>query len=113
MRTNNTQWIFSVSAPHVSCTIHSATSQCRWRTKVRLRIFLDRPAMMLIPPGNTSVSVEEICQPQFEDLELDIPGGDSERTLNDVVHGIILWPKRYIIIPQTEGSIPPTDPPQS
>jgi hypothetical protein len=67
---------------------------------------------MLIPPGYTSVSVEEICQPQFEDLELDIPGGDGERTLKDAVHGIILWPKRYIIIPQMEGSIPPTDPPQ-
>jgi hypothetical protein len=28
---------------------------------------------MLIPPGYTSVFVEEICLPQFEDLELDIP----------------------------------------
>jgi hypothetical protein len=63
---------------------------------------------MLIPPGYTSVSVEEICQSQFEDLELDIPGNDRERTLKDEVQGIILWPKRYIIIPQTEGSIPPT-----
>jgi hypothetical protein len=34
---------------------------------------------MLIPPGYASVSVEEICQPQFEDLELDILGGDGER----------------------------------
>jgi hypothetical protein len=61
---------------------------------------------MLILPGYASVSVEEICQPQFEDLEIDIPGGDGERTLKDTVHDIILWPKRYIIIPQTEGSIP-------
>jgi hypothetical protein len=71
---------------------------------------------MLIPPGYASVFVEDICQPQFEELELDIPGGDAERTLKtlkDAVHGIILWPKCYIIIPQTEGSIPPTDPPQS
>jgi hypothetical protein len=66
---------------------------------------------MSIPPGYASVSVEEMCQPQFEGLELDIPGGDRERTLKDAVHGIILWPKRYIIIPQAEGSIPPTDPP--
>jgi hypothetical protein len=49
---------------------------------------------MLIPPGYALVFVEEICQPQFEDLELDIPGGDGERTLKDVVHSIILWPKR-------------------
>jgi hypothetical protein len=55
---------------------------------------------MLIPPGYASVSVEEICQSQFEDLELDIQGGDEERTLKDVVHGIILWPKRYILIPR-------------
>jgi hypothetical protein len=66
---------------------------------------------MLIPPGYDSVSVEEICQSQFEDLELDIPGGDGERTLKDAVHGIIFWLKCYIIILQTEGSIPPTDPP--
>jgi hypothetical protein len=45
---------------------------------------------MLIPPGYASVSVEDICQSQFEDLELDIPGGDGERTLKDVIHGIIL-----------------------
>jgi hypothetical protein len=51
---------------------------------------------MLIPLGYTSISVEEICQPQFEDLELDILGGDGERTLKDAVHRIILWPKRYI-----------------
>jgi hypothetical protein len=49
---------------------------------------------MMIPPGYTSVVVEEICQPQSEDLELDIPGGYGERTIKDVVHGTILWPKR-------------------
>jgi hypothetical protein len=68
---------------------------------------------MLIPRGYVSVSVDGICQPQFKDLDLDIPGGDGERTFKDAVHGIIFWLKRYIIIPQTEGSIPPTDPPQS
>jgi hypothetical protein len=41
---------------------------------------------MLIPSGYASVAMEQICQPQFEDLQLDIPGGHGERTLKDVVH---------------------------
>jgi hypothetical protein len=32
---------------------------------------------MPIPPGYASVSVERICQPDFEELEIDIPGGDG------------------------------------
>ena len=67
---------------------------------------------MQIPPGYASVSVEQICLPKFEDLELEIPGGDGEKTLKDALHGIILWPKRYIIIPENEPSIPPRDPPR-
>jgi hypothetical protein len=63
---------------------------------------------MLIPPGYASVSLEEICQPQFEDLELDIPGGDGERTLKDAVHNIILWPKHYIITPPPQKWINPS-----
>jgi hypothetical protein len=45
---------------------------------------------MPIPPGYASVSVEKICQPDFEELELDIPGGDGEKTLKDALHDIIL-----------------------
>ena len=68
---------------------------------------------MEIPPGYASVGLEEICHPQFEDLKLEIPGGDDEKTLKDAVHGIILWPKRYIIIPDMlAGSNPPRDTPQ-
>jgi hypothetical protein len=36
---------------------------------------------MPIPPGYASVSVEKICQPDFEELELDILGGDGKRHL--------------------------------
>jgi hypothetical protein len=36
---------------------------------------------MPIPPGYASVSVEKICQLDFEKLELDVPGGDGERHL--------------------------------
>jgi hypothetical protein len=52
---------------------------------------------MHIPFGYPSVVMGVICQPQFEDLEIDILGGDGERTLKDAVHGIILWPKCNII----------------
>jgi hypothetical protein len=43
---------------------------------------------MPIPPGYTSVSVERICQPDFEELEIDIPGSDGEKKLKDVLHGV-------------------------
>jgi hypothetical protein len=56
---------------------------------------------MPIPPGYTSVSVERICQPDFEELEINIPGGDEEKTLQDALYGFILWPKRYIVIVTT------------
>jgi hypothetical protein len=111
MTTNNTRWIFSVGAPHVSCTSHFGNITMQVAYKSAFAHFPGQTSHdMLIPPSYASVSVEEICQPQFEGLELDIPGGDGERTLKDAVHGIILWPKHYIIILQTEGSIPPTDP---
>jgi hypothetical protein len=45
---------------------------------------------MPIPPGYALVSIEKICQPDFEELELDIPGGDEEKTLKDALHSIIL-----------------------
>jgi hypothetical protein len=60
---------------------------------------------MPIPPGYTSVRVERICQPEFEELEIDIPGGDGENAFKDALHAIILWTKRYIIIiPENDGS---------
>jgi hypothetical protein len=60
---------------------------------------------MSIPPGYASVIIERICPPDFEELEIDIPGGDGEKTLKDALHGIILWPKHYIvIIPENDGS---------
>jgi hypothetical protein len=64
---------------------------------------------MSIPLGYASVSVEKIYQPDFDELELEIPRGDGEKTLKDALHGIILWPKRYIIIiPENDGSRSPS-----
>jgi hypothetical protein len=61
---------------------------------------------MEILPGYASVGLEEIVDPKFNDIELDIQGGDGERTLSDALHSIILWPKRYIIIPNMPPPIP-------
>ena len=59
-----------------------------------------------IPAGYAKVGVEEVCN-DWKNLELDIPGGDGETTLADVVHGYILWDKRYIILnPTNPGSRP-------
>nr|TKW02512.1 hypothetical protein SEVIR_8G247000v2 [Setaria viridis] len=56
-----------------------------------------------IPPGYASVGVERIADSQFESLELDFPAGDGSTTLGEVVHGVIPWCKRYIIIPGMEA----------
>src|SRR6185503_4184794 len=39
--------------------------------------------------GYTRVGMEQVCQ-GWETLELDIPGGDEERTLAEAIHGYIL-----------------------
>ena len=41
----------------------------------------------------------------WDDLELEISGGDGEKNLGEAIHGWILWPKRYIRITQPN---PPT-----
>jgi hypothetical protein len=45
--------------------------------------------------------IELSAPPIGEWLDLDIAGGDGEKTRLDeeVEHGVILWRKRYIIIP--------------
>ena len=48
-----------------------------------------------IPPGYTSVTVEQIVG-NNEDLELDFVGGDGEKTLGDALHGVVLWRKADI-----------------
>ena len=62
-----------------------------------------------IPDGYGRVGVDQLV-PGYESLELDIPGGDDERTLGDVRGGIILWRKKYIVFPDS-AQRPPSSPP--
>ena len=48
-----------------------------------------------IPAGYTRVGMGQVCL-GWEILELDIPGGDGERTLAEAIHVYILWDKRYM-----------------
>jgi hypothetical protein len=62
-----------------------------------------------IPAGYAKVGVHEIV-PGFHDMELDIAGLEDERTLGEVLGGVILWDKNYIKLP---GSAPRTTLPPS
>jgi hypothetical protein len=68
----------------------------------------------LIPPGYYRVSVDRVIS-GHRGVALDIPGGEGEKTLGEVEHGIIVWRKRYIIIPPSGSaralSPPPVQPP--
>jgi hypothetical protein len=58
-----------------------------------------------IPDGYARVGVDEIM-PGFESLELELPGGDEEKTLADVKHAFALWPKKYIVLSEQAKSTP-------
>ena len=55
-----------------------------------------------IPASYARVGVDEVVA-GYSGLELDIPGGDDERTLGEAIHRIILWRKDCIVFPR-----PPT-----
>jgi hypothetical protein len=71
-----------------------------------------------IPAGYARVGVDDIV-PLYADLNLDIPGGDDERTLGEAKKSIILWKKEHIKFPNLpprpptppSSSPPPQDPP--
>nr|ABA98126.1 transposon protein, putative, CACTA, En/Spm sub-class [Oryza sativa Japonica Group] len=63
-----------------------------------------------IPAGYSKVEVE-LVEGAYEDLELDYPGGDGETHLRDTSHGIILWRRRYIILPGRQAASRAPSPP--
>ena len=62
-----------------------------------------------IPAGYAKVGVDEIAM-GWDSMELDIPGPEGERTLGEVLGGIILWDKNNIKLP---GWTPKPTPPPS
>jgi hypothetical protein len=62
-----------------------------------------------ISAGYAKVGVDKIV-PGFHDMELDIAGPEDERTLGEVLGGVILWDKNYI---KLSGLAPRTTPPLS
>ena len=69
-----------------------------------------------IPAGYARVRVTKV-KPGFQVVELDIPGGDDEKTLGEVELGIVLWKKKYIVFPDLAPRSPTprsrNPPPQS
>ena len=59
-----------------------------------------------IQPGYARVAVDQVSK-GYEDLVLDIPGGDGEKTLGEAEMAYILWRKRYNIIPGASAPPPP------
>ena len=64
-----------------------------------------------IPSGYARVGVDDFV-PLYADLNLDIPGGDDEKTLGEAKKAIILWKKEHIVIPNPPPR-PPTPPSRS
>ncbi|KAF8666430.1 hypothetical protein HU200_053540 [Digitaria exilis] len=52
-----------------------------------------------IPPGYARVNVDRVL-PGWEDLDLEIKGGDGEKVLGQALHSWICWQKKYIIFPR-------------
>ena len=95
-----------------TCELHGAMSNISVKAAEGYALPCESTALYLgkeIPDGFARVGVDQV-HPGFASLELQIPGGDDERTLGDVDGGLILWPKKYIVIPGWTAPRPPSPP---
>ena len=62
-----------------------------------------------VPAGYARVAVDAI-EPGYDELQLDIPGGEGESTLAEAGRGLILWSKDCIVFPHSvlRPSAPPS-----
>ena len=97
----------------ISCELHHKLKNISMKVAVGYALPCPPDALWHcreIPAGYAKVGVDEIVL-GFHDMELDIPGPEGERTLREVLGGIILWDYNNNI-KQLPGSAPrPTPPP--
>ena len=89
----------------ISCELHQKVKNISLKVAVRSALPCPPEARWNgreIPAGYAKVTVDEIIM-GFDSMELDIAGPEGERTLGEVLGGIILWDKNNIKLP---GSAP-------
>ena len=62
-----------------------------------------------IPAGYARVGVDQII-PEFQSMELDIPGPEGQPTLGECLGEVILWNKKNIKFPGSAPIMPPPPP---
>jgi hypothetical protein len=96
----------------ISCELHQRMKNISMKVAIRQALPCPPDARWHgreILAGYAKVGVDEIVT-GFHDMELEIAEPKDERTLREVLGGVILWDKNYIKLP---GSAPRTTPPPS
>ena len=90
-----------------ACELHVGVRNLSMKAAAGYALPSESTTLLPIPDGYARVGVDQICPP-YASMELEIPPADDVTTLGDVDGGIILWPKKYIVIP---GWAPPSSTP--
>ena len=99
-----------VTAPLTSCELHIPEGNGTAKVATNVVSPIDptktpRIHTIIIPPRYASVSVDRVVK-GYENVPLDIEGGDGEKTLGEAEKTFICWKKRYIIIPRVPHFLP-------